>query len=632
MRAGAAQPGHDVVVSLDLMVPMRDGVRLATDVYRPAKDGEPLSGAFPVVLQRTPYGKHDPELRRRTSEFWVRRGYAAVVQDCRGCHGSEGELYFLAQEAEDGHDTLVWLARQPWCNGKVGTHGTSYAAWTQSSMANLKPPLLAAMWPNMSGSHAYRSSVRHGGAMELRFLCWAYWHAALNTSKALKRGGGVEEALNNVDMRDVLRHMPIKRGQTPLALAPNYERWLFDVFTKADYSDYWKHPGLGLAEHWDNHSDVPVSLSGGWYDSYTRSTWENYVGLSQRKKGPIRAIVGPWTHGELTLEQSFAGDVEFGPEAALDSFQELQLRWFDCWLKGVDTGVADEPPLKLFIMGGGDGHKTEEGRLFHGGRWRTEEGWPLARTRYVDYYLQPQGGLAPQPPQVTDAFSRYVFDPENPVPTIGGNISSLSALRSLPFTGAEIASVPRPLRVEPIVPAGAYDQREQPEVFGAKPPYLPLAARPDVLVFQTEVLAQDMEVTGPIEVQLYVASSAPDTDFTAKLVDVYPPNADYPDGYAMNLTDSIMRARYRDSWSHPKMLDPGDVYLLTVIPYPTANLFKVGHRIRLDISSSNFPRFDVNPNTSEPIGLSTRTQMAENTVHHSATYPSKLVLPVIPHE
>ncbi len=621
MSASVTQSAYGVSVTLDAMVPMRDGVRLAADVYRPAVNGDALVGPSPTLLLRTPYDKRDPIGRRQNGEHWARQGYVSVIQDCRGCYASEGELSFLRQEAEDGYDTMAWLTQQPWCNGKIGTHGYSYMAWVQSALANLNAPGLTAMWPSMGGSHAYTSTVRHGGAFEVRFLCWAFWHAALNTNRTLKPDQAAVDRLNGMDIREQLRCLIREPEAVLRGLPAPYQAWLRDVFTSADYSDYWSHPALGLSEHWEEHADVPVYVTGGWYDSYTRAAFENFVGLSQRKRGPVKLLMGPWVHGDVTMEQSWAGDVAFGPAAALTSFQEVQRQWFDHCLKGIETGIEAEPPLKLFIMGGGDGHRTPEGRLFHGGRWRAEQDWPLAHTRFTEFFLQPDGGLGLQPPTSADACTHYAFDPENPVPTVGGNISSLHALRPWPLTGAELTLIPRVLRVEPICPGGAFDQRDAEG--------RPLAERPDVLVFQTEPLAEPTEVTGPIEVRLFVGSSAPDTDFTAKLIDVYPPNADYPEGYALNLSDSLMRARYRESWSEPELLRTGVVYELTITLYPTGNVFGQGHRIRLDISSSNYPRFDVNPNTGEPIGRHARVQIATNTVHHSARYPSRIVLPVI---
>lgn len=627
-----SQPEYDVVVTQEVMVPMRDGVRLATDVFRPARDGVPLPGPLPAILERTPYGKSQPD-RVPRCRYFAQRGYIFVAQDVRGCHASEGELYFLAQEPHDGYDTVEWIARQPWCNGKVSTMGTSYMSWTQSALATQNPPHLACMFLNMGGANAFTSSVRHGGAMELRFIAWAFWHAALNTSKRLKHSPYVDRALNSADFRDWLLRWPIRRGQTQLKLVPSYERWVFDLLTNTEYNAYWKQPGLAIQEHWPQHADVPMFFSGGWYDSYTRAVLENFQGLSRLKKGPVKLLMGPWTHGARTLELSYAGDAEFGPEAALQSFDELHLRWFDRWLKGMSNGIDEEPPVRIFVMGGGDGRRTREGRIFHGGRWRWEREWPLARTRYTPFYLHGSGSLSTAPPEVPtgrDASTTYLFDPANPVPTIGANISSLATLRKLPPEITDPSQLPTMARTEPIVSAGAFDQREGPQFFGCKSPYLPLASRSDVLLFQTEPLEQDVEVTGPIQVKLWVSSSAPDTDFTAKLIDLYPPNDDYPEGYAMNLTDSIIRARYRSSWERPELLKPGEIVEVTINLYPTSNLFKAGHRIRLDVSSSNFPRFDVNSNTGEHPALARRTQVALNTVHHDARHPSHIVLPVIP--
>lgn len=624
-----SQLEYDVVVIENVMVPMRDAVRLAADIYRPARGETPISHPLPVILERTPYGKAQVDMRERC-RYFAQRGYVFVSQDCRGCHASEGELHFLAQEPDDGYDTVEWIARQPWCNGKVGTMGTSYMSWTQSALATQNPSHLACMFPNMGGSNAYTSSVRQGGAMELRFIAWAFWHAALNTNKKLKHSPYVDKALNSADFRQWLSRWPIKRGQTQLKVAPNYERWAFDLLTNADYNDFWKQPGFAIEEYWDQHADVPMYFSGGWYDSYTRATLDNYVGLSQRKKSHIRVIMGPWTHGTRTPELSYAGDVDFGPDAALGSFDELHLRWFDRWLKGISNGVDREPLVRIFVMGGGHGRRTREGRVFHGGRWRWEKEWPLARTRYTRFYIHGDGTLSTDPPEEPSSFTTYDFDPKDPVPTIGANISSLATLRPLPPDITDPTLLPQALRVEQIVTAGAFDQREGTQFFGCKPPYLPLGSRHDVLVFQTEALEHDIEVTGPIQVKLWVSSSAPDTDFTAKLIDVYPPSEDYPEGYDMNLTDSIMRARYRNSWEKPELLKPGEIAELTIVLYPTSNLFQSGHRIRMDVSSSNFPRFDVNPNTGEHPVFSRRTQVAENTVYHDAHHPSHILLPVIP--
>jgi uncharacterized protein len=286
----------------------------------------------------------------------------------------------------------------------------------------------------------------------------------------------------------------------------------------------------------------------------------------------------------------------------------LRLRFFDAWLKGERNGVAADPPVRLFVMGGGSGRRNAQGRMDHGGRWRAETDWPIPDARLTPFYLHRDGRLSVEPPASGAAPLSYDFDPARPVPSIGGTITS----------------------GKPVMLGGAFDQREGPQVFGCREPYLPLAARADVLVFETEPLTADVEVTGPIEARLWISSDRPDTDFTLKLIDVYPPNEDYPDGFAMNLTDGILRVRYRKSWEQPQMLPPGEIAEITVAAFPTSNLFKKGHRIRLDISSSNFPHFDVNPNTGALEGQGLDRQIARNTIMVDRDRPSHVLLPLIP--
>jgi putative CocE/NonD family hydrolase len=376
--------------------------------------------------------------------------------------------------------------------------------------------------------------------------------------------------------------------------------------THADYDDYWKQPDRNWSLYYEQTSDIPMLHLTGWYDSYTSGSILNYQGLSKIKKSPIKLIVGPWVHGGNTRSNS--GDVEFGPAAAIGDFNEsFHLRWFDRFLKGRETGVDADPAVRLFVMGTGDGHKDAKGRMFHGGYWRTSSAWPLPETTFTSYFFHGDGTLSTTSTTGGEAPTNYTYDPAHPVPTIGGS-----------FSGTADLSL-----------AGAFDQREKETTYGSKPPYLALKARPDVIVFQTEALTLDTEVVGPIVVKLYAASTAADTDFTAKLVDVYPPSKDYPSGYEMNLTDGIMRARYRNSPAHAELMKPGEVYEFEIEPFPTANLFKKGHRIRIDISSSNFPRFDANPNTGEPLGLNRRTVTAVNSVYHDAKYPSSVTLPIV---
>ncbi len=616
------KPQYDVVVLKNVMVPMRDGVQLAADVYLPSRGGGRAEPPRPALLERTPYSKDNADRVELNGLWYAERGYAVVIQDVRGRYRSEGTFSFLSQEAPDGYDTIEWVARQPWCDGKVGTLGLSYAGWTQLTAAALAPPHLAAMWVDEAGANAYTSTVRHNGAFEMRFLCWACWQGA--KSREAKADPALERALGSVNVREWLTRMPLKRGQSPLALIPAYEDWAFAIGTRGDYDAFWEQPGFNIERHWDALADCPTVLTSGWYDSYTRAMLENWVGLSRRKRGPISGLMGPWTHGVKQLGQSYAGDVEFGPDAALDHNEE-RLAFFESALTGVPDGRPARPPLRLFVMGGGSGRRTGSGRLDHGGRWREAREWPLPGTRFTDFFLHPGGGLATERPTRGEAFSRFLFDPRRPVPTVGGNMSSLVGLMPRPAGAPEIPVEERERDVIGI--PGGFDQREDPRFLGCVAPWLPLATRPDVLVWQTEPLARDVEVTGPVTVRLWVSSDAPDTDLTAKLIDVYPPSLDYPYGFALNLTDSILRLRYRNG-GVAELLQPGRIYEVSFPLYPTSNLFRAGHRIRLDVSSSNYPRFDVNPNTGEPLWASALTRVALNTVLHDAEHPSRVTLPL----
>jgi uncharacterized protein len=626
-----------VLLASDVRLVMRDGVELATDLFFPANPAAPDSraaGAFPVVLVRTPYNKRGPAMRE-LGEYFARRGYAMAIQDCRGRYASEGTFDFLVQEPEDGYDTIEWLGTQVWSSGAVGTMGTSYSGWTQTAAAALNPPHLAAMVVNQSGSNAYTSSVRHNGTMELRFLSWAFMEAA--TTPANTRNLELTAAQSAVSAAEWLRRLPLRPGLTPLAHSPSIERWALDLYTRGDYEEFWERPGFHVMKHWDDFADVPLLLCGAWYDSYTRATIENFAGLSQRKNGPVHLVMGPWTHGSTTVDTTFAGDVEFGPRAAVagnlaDDFHHLHLRWFDRWLKGVDNGVDREDPVRVFVMGVGDGTRSREGRLNRGGRWRGDTQFPPPGVADVAYYLRGDGSLGPEPPERVPRegageSTTFRYDPADPVPTIGGNISSLSDQVPVPEALAE--RVPYEDRWASIVKVGGQDQRTAPDVLGARPPYFPLSARHDVVVFQTEPLPADVTVVGPLSAVLYVSSTAPDTDVTVKLVDVFPSSADYPHGYAVNISDSIFRCRYRNDPAKPEPMVPAQVYEVRIPMYGTGAVFGKGHRIRVDVSSSNFPRFDPNPNTGEPIGRHHRHQVADNTVHHSAAHPSHVVLPVL---
>jgi putative CocE/NonD family hydrolase len=458
-------------------------------------------------------------------------------------------------------------------------------------------------------ANAYQSGIRQGGAFELKQATWAFTNARV--SPAVQADPVASAAMAAVDVRDWFTRMPWKRGHSPVQWAPEYEAYLLEQWTHGAFDGYWRQAGIYAEGFYDQFADVPMVHMSSWYDPYTRTACDNYAALSRRKTSPVRLILGPWTHGDRS--STYAGDVDFGPEATLDGqlapdYLELRRRWFDRWTRGVANGGDDEPRVRIFVMGGGSGRRTAQGRLDHGGYWRAEADWPLPGTRFTPYYLHGDGRLLPGAPAPDAAPLAYTYDPRHPVPTIGGTISS----------GA------------PVMEGGAFDQREEPRFFGSRPPYLPLATRPDVLVFQTPPLADDLEVTGPVVVRLWVSSDCPDTDFTAKLIDVHPPNEDYPQGFAMNLTDGILRMRYRDSWERPSLMTPGEVYEIAITPFPTSNLFARGHRIRLDISSSNFPHFDINPNTGGPEGTDQSVRVATNRVYVDRGRPSQVVLPLVP--
>lgn len=592
---------YEVICQSDVMVPMRDGVSLATDIYFPALGGRVVTGKFPVILERTPYDKLGAG-NVTNGNYFARRGYICAVQDVRGRFASEGEWYPFAKEAPDGYDTVEWLAAQEWSDGGIGTMGASYSGSDQSALATLNPPHLRTMIVSVGASNYYHCSMRQNGALEQRFMIYAF-RMATTSKEALADAtlkAALDEAYENVG--EWVMRAPLKEGVSPLRLLPNYERWVLDLFTHGEYDEYWQQRGYAISQYYEEHADVPTLYLGGWYDSYARATCENFTALSKMKKSKQMLLMGPWTHGGWGL--SYAGDLDFGVHSFIE-YNDLRLAWFDHFLKGLDTEVSGWPPVKIFVMGTGEGKPNYQGRLHHGGYWRDEKNFPLPDTRFTPYYLHGDGSLSSDSPQ-SHSPSRYSFDPRDPVPTIGGGISASGT----------------------IMQPGAFDQRGHADFFGCSDT-LPLNARGDVLTFQTQPLERDVEVTGPITMVLYASSSARDTDFTAKLIDVIPLGEDYPDGLAINLTDSIIRARYRNGWETPELLESGVVYEFTFQLYPTSNVFKKRHRIRLDISSSNFPRFDVNPNTGGDLGLERRYQVAEQAIYHDPEHSSHLVLPII---
>jgi uncharacterized protein len=609
----------DAALTSGVMVTMRDGIRLATDVYRPARNGTPVGGAFPVILERTPYGRAAPSRSERgkgqtvpcprseVAAFFVARGFVVVYQDCRGRHDSEGLFKKYLHEAEDGEDTIQWLLSQPWCNGQVATKGLSYAAHTQLALATQAPQGLATFILDSGGfSSAFHCGIRQGGAFEMKQATWAYNRAC----DALKGDAKRSEALESEDLHAWFRSLPWRPGHSPLRAAPEYEHYLFEQWSSETFGPHWQQPSLYARGHYDKVPAIPQVHMSSWYDVYVSSTLENFTALS-KGHASTRLIMGPWLHGDRNI--THVGDVEFGPAASFDgnvapSWLEFRARWFERWLLGQPNGIETEPRVLLFLMGGGQGHSNEEGRLAHGGRWVQSDRWPPQGARRHDFHLRPTHTLSPDGPGDASGSITYDFNPHRPVPTIGGALTS----------------------GKPIFEGGAFDQREDTRFFGCTRPGVPLADRDDVLVFETAPLPEDLAVVGPVSARLFVSSDGPDTDFTIKLIDVYPPSAEHPDGYAMNITDGIQRCRHRASDEVSEMMVPGEVYEIEVRAFATANLFKAGHRIRLDVSSSNFPKYDVNTNTGEIIATAKSVRTAANTLHLGIKHPSRLQLSVVP--
>jgi uncharacterized protein len=631
---------YGIVLSKDVMVPMRDGVRLAFDIYRPARDGGFAEGRFPTIMLHTPYDKTD----RRYSEiadFFVPRGYAVVLVDLRDRYRSQGSgVYYHAatpHTGRDGYDIVEWIAAQPWSNGRVGTVGSSYAAITQVRTALEAPPHLTAIWPDVVPTNSFQNQCREGGAMQQHMFWALFIHAqdAQDIADDPAKQDEVWEDLRN--LRQLFRATPWQRGQTALRHVPALEDSLIDYYTRGTYDAYWARVEHDYTRYWDQHADIPGTYSTGWFDPFPAADSEYFAAMDARNGSPQRLVIGPWSHVGMRGDASFCHDVDFGADSVwgVRRYFEEQLAFFSRWLPDEATGQpAGEAPVRIFVMGGGSGRMTPEGKLDHGGRWREEWEWPLARRAETPYYLHADGTLSTTPPAAGALPCEFTFDPAHPVPTLGGLYCSIG---ELPAEGAGMEQawarfLSPVLRLRDLLTPGPVDQKEDPRFYGSEPPYPRLSGRSDVLSFQTELLTEPVEVTGPMTVHLWISSSAIDTDFTAKIVDVHPANEDYPEGFDMLLNDSVIRCRYREGFDHEVFLTPGEAVPVTISLPPTSNLFDVGHRIRVDVSSSNWPRLDVNPNTGEPIGRHTHQVVAEQTVYVDADHPSHIVLPIIPQE
>ena len=592
----AADASYQVLAEKGVMVPMRDGVQLATDIYRPAEKNQAVAGRFPVVLSRTPYGKSSS-----IAKAYVPYGYIVILQDTRGRGKSEGTWTWMSDDVQDGYDMVEWIAAQPWSNGKVGMMGCSYVGATQHLAAMSRPPHLTAIAPSNPSINHGIGSIIYDGAFRLRICNWILGNAANGSRQAQDPALKEELVRQSKNANHYLRNLPIRRGLTPLRMAPEYENMLIEMLERRRNDEFWRFSNM--IDYVDEHKDLPVFMIGGWYDLFSSSTSETYMALRRTKKFPAHLIMGPWSH--CGSRQAHA-QVDFGPDAAVD-MNGFHRAWFDRWLKE-DTEkfgreVPFRTPVRLFVMGTGDGHKTKEGQLYHGGYWRDAADYPLPEAVPTKYYLRQGGGLTPESPTAQTASTSFEFDPKNPVPTIGGCI---------------VGSM-----------AGAWNQWGGNHIWNWQTP-LPLSVRNDIVVFMTPPLSEDTTIVGPIRVKLWASSSAVDTDFTAKLLDVYPSSSDFPAGFDLIMGDGIVRARYRPSNMQDELLTPGKIYEFDVKLDPCSNVFKKGHRIRVDISSSNFPRFDVNPNSGESPNDYRRMITAVNTIHHDSAHPSHIVLPLIP--
>jgi len=564
-------PRNDIQMQNRVPVAMRDGVILYADVYRPVAEGR-----YPVIVSRTPYSTERAPSAYEAAVHFAQRGYVYVFQDVRGRHESEGEWEPFFNNGQDGYDTVEWAARQPWSNGKVAMQGGSYLGQNQWRAAQAAPKSLVTIFPMVASTSIYHDWITLNGGWRLSFNFG--WGPVRQESRIMQNTGAhTLEGVNAIHYDHLQRHLPLSTMQQ---LAGRDAQFYDDWLANPDYNDYWKPLNVeGMFEK----ITIPVHTFGGWFDIFSQGTLRGYVGMSQ-KGGTEQArkmshmVIGPWGHG---ASQSF-GDIDFGPTANVEALA-LQVRWYDHWLKGIDNGLASEPPVKLFVMGRN--------------QWVYEQEYPLARTDYRPFYFTSAGGASsdkgngglswtkPAKPSTPD---RFTYDPDKPVPSLGGN---------------NCCGTP--------TPAGPKDQR-------------PIESRQDILLYTSDVLQDELEVTGPVKVVLYASSDAVDTDFVAKLVDVH------PDGTSYNMAEGIVRARYRDSLSAPSLMKPGEVYRFEIDLVGTSIAFLKGHRIRVHVTSSHFPQFDRNPNTGAKFGTTAEIKVAQQTVYHDAERPSHIVLPVIP--
>jgi putative CocE/NonD family hydrolase len=562
----------NIVVEANVAVPMRDGVVLRADVYRPA-DAE----RHPVLIMRTPYGKDGviPDGSEPTVLRGARSGYAVVVQDVRGRYHSDGAFNPYRNEGKDGYDTIEWAAAQPWSNGKVGTFGLSYPGAVQWLAAMEAPPHLVSMSPAMTFASA-RHFFYFGGAFNHDWMRWILNYIAPEERhrRGLKDGPLSEkdaEALWAKRKWDLEKFLPTGALPELKTLAPWYAEWL----EHPDDGEAWAFADVTSAYP---RIGVPALSFSAWHDSNYGpiGATTNFNGMREKAATPAaraaqRLIIGPWDHGDPGIAETKVGELDFGENAPID-YYGLILRWHDRWLKGIRNGVDEGPPIRLFVMGENV--------------WRDEAEWPLKRAQATTFYLRGPRLLSAEAPADKEEADRYQYDPRDPVV-----IDNFEVMGPRDRSGLE--------------------------------------ARRDLLVYSTPPLEEDVEVTGPVTVRLWITSSAVDTDFMVMLLDVH------PDGKAYNvmpLEAGVLRTRYRESQAAPKPLQPGEPVELTIGDMVTSNLFRRGHRIRLHVTSSRFPVFDRNLNTGEPPARATRMVTAHQAILHDAAHPSRVILPVVPPE
>ena len=561
------EPGR---LKLNIPVPMRDGVDLSADIWLPpASQGD---GPWPVLLLRTIYDNQEARYIEWTREFTA-RGYAVVMQDCRGRGDSDGEWEPYVCELYDGYDTHEWIGQQNWCDGNIGTFGLSYPGFTQTLPATLRSKYLKAVAPIASqqdnyGHHRVDGVIHHN--VSFAFL------NMLGRSMQY-------ESLKHFDQDTFFFALPLDTAMEKVSTTHPYYA---GVIAHEQYDEWWS--SYSLRDKYDQ-VDIPSYFITGWFDSLSNENFKLFNGWSKnarseeaRKK--TKLLVGPWSHqiapwGRVPMgENGEYADRTFGKQALSDVI-EMHMHWYDQQLKGINTGIDDEAPIRLFVMGENV--------------WHDEYEWPLARTEWTKYYLHSSGNasgkygtLSVKAPSSEEPVDQFIYDPANPVASLG------SQYQTFDF-------------------CGPHDRSE-------------LQQRDDILTFTTAPLTEDTEVTGPIRATIWASSDAIDTDFTAALTDLE------PDGKAIALCEGIVRTRFRNGTDKPEMMTPGDIYEFEIDMWNTSNMFKKGHSIRVEISSSNFPRYNRNLNSGNPIATDTEITVANQTIYHDSDHPSHVTLPVIP--